>query len=64
MLSRRGRFDLEALPGGRTRLTGTTWYQHHLWPASYWRLWSDGVIHRIHYRVLDHIKHLSETANG
>jgi uncharacterized membrane protein YhaH (DUF805 family) len=60
MLSRRGRFDLEALPGGRTRLTGTTWYQHHLWPASYWRLWSDGVIHRIHYRVLDHIKHLSE----
>jgi len=28
---------LVALPGGRTLLEGTTWYQHHLWPAGYWR---------------------------
>jgi uncharacterized membrane protein YhaH (DUF805 family) len=60
LVSRRGRFDLEPLPGGRTRLIGTTWYQHHLWPESYWALIADAVIHRIHLRVLDHVKALSE----
>jgi len=60
LVSQRGQFALESLPGGRTRLTGSTWYQHHLWPAEYWRLWSDAIIHRIHLRVLRHIKTLSE----
>jgi hypothetical protein len=59
LMSRGGQFELEPLPGGRTRLTGTTWYQHHLWPAAYWRLWSDAIIHRIHLRVLRHIAKLS-----
>ncbi|HXA16143.1 MAG TPA: hypothetical protein VN380_04085 [Thermoanaerobaculia bacterium] len=62
LVSDHGQFALEALPGGRTRLIGTTWYQHHLWPAEYWRLWSDAIIHRIHMRVLRHIKGLSEGA--
>ena len=48
---------LQTLAAG---LTGSTWYQHHLWPADYWRLWSDAIIHRIHLRVLRHIKVLSE----
>ncbi len=60
MVSKHGQFVLEALPGGRTRLTGTTWYQHHLWPASYWRVYSDSIIHSIHLRVLNHIKAISE----
>jgi len=60
LISQRGQFAIETLPDGRTRLTGTTWYQHHLWPAGYWRLWSDAIIHRIHLRVLRHIKGLSE----
>ncbi|MEA2329851.1 MAG: hypothetical protein QOE68_4810 [Thermoanaerobaculia bacterium] len=60
LVSQRGQFALESLPDGRTRLTGSTWYQHHLWPAEYWRLWSDAIIHRIHLRVLRHIKVLSE----
>jgi hypothetical protein len=55
-----GQFELIELPGGRTRLTGTTWYQHHMFPATYWRLWSDWIIHRIHLRVLNHVKTLSE----
>lgn len=59
LASRGGQFELEPLPGGRTRLSGTTWYQHHLWPAAYWRLWSDAIIHRIHLRVLRHIAKLS-----
>jgi uncharacterized membrane protein YhaH (DUF805 family) len=60
LVSEHGQFALESLPGGRTRLVGSTWYQHHLWPAEYWRLWSDAIIHRIHLRVLRHIKTLSE----
>jgi len=33
-----GQFLLTALPNGATRLEGTTWYVHGLWPAAYWRL--------------------------
>jgi uncharacterized membrane protein YhaH (DUF805 family) len=60
MVSRQGQFLLVPLPGARTRLEGTTWYQHGLWPAEYWRLWSDLLIHRIHLRVLRHIKREAE----
>jgi uncharacterized membrane protein YhaH (DUF805 family) len=56
LVSQGGQFLLTALPGGRTRLEGTTWYRHTMWPATYWRLWSDHIIHQIHMRVLDHIK--------
>ena len=55
-VSRQGQFLLTPLPGGRTRLEGTTWYQHTMWPAAYWHLWSDYIIHRIHLRVLEHIR--------
>jgi hypothetical protein len=62
LVSERGEFRLEALPGGRTRLTGTTWYRHHLFPDRYWTLWSDVIIHRIHQRVLRHIETLATAA--
>jgi hypothetical protein len=58
--STHGEFRLVALPGGRTRLEGRTWYQFEMFPQTYWTLWSDLVIHRIHERVLEHIKDLSE----
>jgi hypothetical protein len=58
--SRRGQFFLEPLPDGRTRLEGTTWYTNRMWPACYWRLWSDLIIHRIHERVLLHVRDLAE----
>lgn len=61
MVSKRGEFRLIPLAGNRTRLEGATWYQHGLWPTVYWRLWSDAIIHRIHLRVLSHIKKLSES---
>lgn len=57
--SKRGEFRLIALPGGRTRLEGSTWYALELQPTDYWALWSDALIHGIHRRVLEHIK--SET---
>ncbi|HWC96519.1 MAG TPA: SRPBCC family protein [Candidatus Sulfopaludibacter sp.] len=60
LVSERGQFRLTPLPGNRTMLEGTTWYRHGLWPAAYWRLWSDAIIHRIHLRVLNHIRTLAE----
>jgi hypothetical protein len=59
-VSEQGEFRLTPLPGGRTLLEGTSWYRHGLWPANYWRWWSDAIIHRIHLRVLNHIKTLAE----
>jgi uncharacterized membrane protein YhaH (DUF805 family) len=55
-VSEHGQFALTELPGGRTRLEGTTSYRNTIWPGQYWRLWSDYIIHRIHTRVLEHIK--------
>jgi hypothetical protein len=60
MISKEGQFRLIALGPRRTRVEGTSWYQHGLWPAPYWRLWSDAIVHRIHIRVLDHIRTLAE----
>lgn len=54
--SQRGQFVLTALPDGKTQLEGTTWYTHKIWPQTYWHLWSDAIIHKIHLRVLNHIK--------
>lgn len=60
LVSQRGQFELKTLPDGSTLLEGTTWYQNRFWPAPYWYLWSDYIIHRIHQRVLLHIKSLAE----
>lgn len=59
-VSKKGQFELQQLPNGNTLLEGTTWYYHNIKPAFYWKFWSDGIIHKIHDRVLDHIKKQSE----
>lgn len=56
LVSEGGQFLLTPLPTGGTRLEGTTWYQHGLWPSAYWHVWSDAIIHKIHMRVLRHIR--------
>lgn len=61
MRSVRGEFRLILLSGNRTRLEGSTWYELRLYPAAYWSLWSDAIVHRIHTRVLEHIKDNTET---
>ena len=58
--SRRGEFRLVALDGGRTRLEGSTWYEIEMGPEGYWQMLADDLIHRIHMRVLEHIKHEAE----
>ena len=58
--SRHGEFRLMRRPDGGTRLEGHTWYELSASPTIYWRVWSDAIIHRIHARVLAHVKRLSE----
>lgn len=60
LVARQGEFRLSRLSNGHTLLQGTTWYQHGLWPTEYWRWWSDAIIHRIHLRVLNHVRTLAE----
>jgi uncharacterized membrane protein YhaH (DUF805 family) len=60
--TRRGEFRLRPLPNGRTRLEGSTWYELRLAPEPYWQIFSDYLIHRIHSRVLQHIKRETEAA--
>ncbi|MDE0883239.1 MAG: SRPBCC family protein [Myxococcota bacterium] len=60
MQSERGEFKLEALPGGKTLLTGTTWYRIDMAPQAYWGWFSDRIVQRIHGRVLGHVKSLAE----
>ena len=59
LLVRSGEFLLVPLPGGRTRLEGRTRYELRVFPAAYWSLWSDALIHAIHTRVLEHVKALT-----
>lgn len=59
-VSKQGQFKLTELPSGNTLLEGTTWYYHNIRPTFYWQLWSDPIIHKIHQRVLTHIKKNAE----
>lgn len=57
--SRRGQFRLYE-KDGKTIVEGTTFYTHDIAPDFYWKLYSDEIIHRIHLRVLNHIKEVAE----
>jgi uncharacterized membrane protein YhaH (DUF805 family) len=56
----RGEFRLIALPDGRTRLEGSTWYELRMAPEAYWALFATAIVERIHLRVLRHIKAVTE----
>ena len=55
-VSTQGEFRLTRLSNGNTLLEGTTWYVNKIKPGFYWNLWSDFIVHKIHKRVLEHIK--------
>lgn len=59
-VSQKGQFKLTKLENGNTLLEGTTWYYHNIRPEFYWKIWSNYIIHKIHFRVLEHIKKNSE----
>ena len=53
--ARSGEFRLVRLPGNRTRLEGSTWYELRIAPEAYWGIFADIIVRRIHHRVLEHI---------
>lgn len=59
-VSKQGQFKLTALPNRHTLLEGTTWYVNKIKPNIYWTTWSDYIVHKIHQRVLEHIKTQAE----
>lgn len=48
------------LPDGRTLLGGSMWYELRLAPVAYWSLFADAIAHRIHGRVLQRVKKVTE----
>jgi len=62
--SKRGEFRFVELPGGRTRLEGSTWYEVDISPRFYWSIMTDSLIHQIHLRVLEHVKSETEHAKN
>lgn len=58
--SYKGQFKLIEIEENKTALEGTTWYQVDITPEIYWKSWSDFIVHKIHWRVLNHIKKESE----
>jgi hypothetical protein len=58
--SYKGQFKLTEISKNKTEIEGTTWYKVDITPEIYWKTWSDFIIHRIHKRVLNHIKLESE----
>lgn len=58
--SQKGQFALKKISDTKTQLIGTTFYKVDIHPEFYWKIWSDFIIHRIHERVLNHIKTESE----
>jgi hypothetical protein len=62
-VSQKGQFKLTSLENGHTLLEGTTWYYNRIKPDLYWTIWSDYIVHKIHYRVLEHIKSNSEKSH-
>ena len=59
-VSKQGQFKLTQLSNGHTLLEGTTWYVNKIKPNIYWTVWSDYIVHKIHQRVLEHIKTQAE----
>lgn len=62
--ARRGEFRLVALPDGRTRLEGSTWYELRIAPGFYWSWYADAIVSRIHMRVLRHVARLAEAGTS
>ena len=59
-IATKGRFSLRQ-DGEQTILEGTTWYTQKLYPDWYWKHISNEIVHRIHLRVLEHIREEAES---
>ncbi len=56
----RGQFILKDNGDGTTTLTGNSWYRLYVFPTWYYDLWAKSITRNVHWRVMEHIKELSE----
>jgi len=56
----RGQFLLTDNSDGTTTLTGNSWYKLYVFPTWYYDLWAESITRNVHFRVMEHIKVLSE----
>ena len=57
----RGQFELRDNGDGTTTLIGRTWYSLHVRPAAYFDWWTHDIFRAVHFRVMKHVKRLSES---
>ena len=57
---KRGQFILKDNGDGTTTLIGNSWYKLYVFPTWYFDLWAENVTRNVHFRVMEHIKYLSE----
>jgi hypothetical protein len=57
-----GEFVLKPLTDGRTQLTGTSRYSYRVYPASYWKFWTDSMVEQTHLLVMHEIKRRVESS--
>jgi len=57
----KGQFLLTQREDGKVELEGTTWFYTVMAPDFYWSAITENIIHRIHLRVLNHIKKTVES---
>lgn len=56
----RGQFILKDNGNGTTTLTGNSWYKLYVFPTWYYDIWAKSITRNVHWRVMEHIKELSE----
>lgn len=62
--SYKGQFRLRRTGNNVTLLEATNWYKIDIYPQFYWQPWVNAVVHKVHNRVLKHIKSESEIDNA
>lgn len=56
----RGQFILMDNGNGTTTLIGNSWYKLYVFPTWYYDIWAKSITRNVHWRVMEHIKELSE----
>ncbi len=56
----RGQFLLKDNGNGTTTLIGNSWYKLYVFPTWYYDIWAKSITRNVHWRVMEHIKELSE----
>jgi hypothetical protein len=56
----RGQFLLQDNGNGTTTLIGNSWYKLYVFPVWYYDMWAQSITRNVHFRVMEHIRELSE----